>query len=165
MMIHLIGTFPPYVICCPLQPVFCFLAELDLRAERRFAPALYFFIDAAVDIYWASFFFIDHVVRLEKMGFLIVSKLEIQDMHDLFFELFILHREQDLHPFVKISWHPVRASHIDLRFSVIFKIIDPGVFQEGSYDGADADGLTHTLDALFEAADSPDDQVDLHAGG
>ena len=147
-----------------LQTVFCFPAELDLGADRRFAPALYFFIDAAVDIYRASFFFIDHVVRLEKMGFLIVGKLDLQNMHDLFFELFIFHWKQDLHPFVEVPWHPVRTAHIDLRISVIFKIIDPGVLQEGAYDGTDADGLAHAFDALFETADSPDDQVDLHAG-
>ena len=66
---------PFLIFCCPLQPVFCFFAELDLRADRRFAPALYFFIDAAVDIYRASFFFIDHVVWLEKMGFVQDNKL------------------------------------------------------------------------------------------
>ena len=85
-------------------------------------------------------------------------------MHDLFFQAFVFHGEEYFDPLVEVSRHPVCASHINLRFSVVFKIEDPGVFQKGTDDRADVDCLTHSFDALFETANPAHDQFDLDTG-
>lgn len=78
-------------------------------------------------------------VRLQKMSLYIVLQLHFQDMENLFLQLLILHRENNLHPFIQVPGHPVGASHVDLAGAAVFKIEDPAVLQEVPHDGAHLD--------------------------
>lgn len=155
--------------CSPLLSsmlrVLSLFAKRHLRPDRRLPAAFRFLINTTIDIDRAGGFFVDRGIRLEDMCFQIIGKLELQYVHDLRFQFFILYREEYFHPFVEVSRHPVRASHVNLRFPVVFKIEDPGVFQKGADDGTDVDRLTHSFEALFETADPAHDQFDLNAGG
>ncbi len=98
------------------------------------------------------------------MSFYIITELQIQYMHDLFLNLLIFHRENNLHPAVKITRHPVRTSHIDFIISAIFEIENTAVLQKFSNNRTHMDILTDTW-CTFQTADTPDQQIDLYSAG
>ena len=96
------------------------------------------------------------------MCFHIILQLHFKDVHDLLFDLFIFHRKYNLHTFIKVSRHPVRASHIHFFASSAAKVKDSRVLQKVSDNGAYGNRFAHARNTRLQTADSPDDQINLH---
>src|SRR5438477_574670 len=73
-------------------------------------------------------------------------------------------REGDLDAVVEVPGHPVRGGEKVLLVASVQEIVDARVLEEAIDDRDDADPLGQTGQAGPEAADPPDDQVDVHAG-
>ena len=72
--------------------------------------------------------------------------------------------EDQLHAPVKVSSHQIGAAEIDLRLPPVLEIEDAAVLEKSSDDAEDPDRLADSRQSRPEAADSPDDEVDHHAG-
>src|SRR5699024_10270889 len=125
-------------------------AELHLGIQKDFASSVLFLIGS---------------VRLKDMGFQGVSEFQIQNVHYLFLNLLVLHREYDLHTAVQVAGHPVRASHIDFFHTAVKEVKDPAVLKEVSHDRSYMDILAYAGDPNLQAADPSHYKVDLHAAG
>ena len=91
------------------------------------------------------------------------NKFQIKDMDKFFLNFFILYRENDLHTTIKITWHPVCTSHVDLIGTTIMEIENPAVLQEIADNGTHMDIFTESRNSGLQAADPPDDQLDFNA--
>src|SRR5699024_10338350 len=126
-----------------------FLTEIFLRVQKLLSSLVYFLVTA---------------VRLQDMCLYIIGQLHMKDVFHLFFQSFILYRENNLHSLIQISGHPVRTAHKEYLIAVVIEIENPAVLQEISYNGTHRDIFTDSRDPCFQAADTTDDQVDLHPG-
>ena len=99
------------------------------------------------------------------MCFYIITEFQIQHMHDLFLDSLIFHRENDLHTTVKVTWHPVRTSHIDFIGTAIAEIENTAVLQEITYDRTHVDIFADTRNAHLQAADAADQKIDPDTTG
>ena len=99
------------------------------------------------------------------MRFYIVTEFQIQHMFDLVLDSLIFHRENDLHTTIKITWHPVCTSHVDLIGTTIMEIENPAVLQEIADNGTHMDIFTDTRNAHLQTADTTNQKIDLYTAG
>ena len=128
----------------------CFLTEFHLGIHNNLSSLVLFFISA---------------VRLQNMRLYIITEFQIQYIQDFFLNTFIFYRKYNFHTAVKISWHPVSASHIDFINSIIFEIENTAVFQKFSNDRTYVDIFTDTWYTGSQAANTPNKQIDLYSTG
>jgi hypothetical protein len=80
------------------------------------------------------------------------------------FDLGVPHRGQYLDTSIQITGHTVGAAREDLGSAGILKIVKSAVFEQLSHYAADPYIVGQARNAGPECTDSPDYQVDLHAG-
>ena len=97
-------------------------------------------------------------------GFGRVGQLNGQDMAELGLESGIEYGKGDLDPVVEVARHPVGRGQKVLGFAGVLKIKDAGVFQKAVDNGNHADIIRNARQSGPQAANAPNDQVDLHPG-
>ena len=133
--------------CCFLS---CLNTEFHLRVNLGFASFIRLHISS---------------IRLQDMSFYIILKLQIKYMLQLFLNLLIFHRENNLYPAVKVTRHPIRTSHIDFRVSAVFKIENTTMLQKFPYNRTDMNILTDSRHSYFQTADTPYQKLHLNSAG
>src|SRR4051794_37409189 len=75
----------------------------------------------------------------------------------------VVYWNDHLDPAIEVSRHPIGASDIDLLLSTVAEVEDTAVLQESSDDRDDAYVLGKVGNAGPQAADAPDNKIDLHS--
>src|SRR5439155_8290238 len=91
-----------------------------------------------------------------------VGELDVEDLLEPLPQGRSQDREGDLDAMVEVPRHPVRGGEEVLLVAAIEEIVDARVLEEAIDDRDDADSLGQSGYAGPEAADPPDDQVDVH---
>ena len=76
-------------------------------------------------------------------------------------------RREGLDPAVEVAGHPVGRADVPGRLAravAVGEAEDAGVLEVAAHDRPHPDALGQARDARAQAADAPDDQVDLDAG-
>ena len=134
-----------FLLFCCLGPLGSLPAEFHLGIYQRFATFVLLLIQTG---------------GLQDMCFYIVTEFQIQHMHDLFLDPLIFHRENNLHTTVKVTWHPIRTSHINFIGTAIAEIENTAVLQEITNDRTHVDIFADTRNAHLQAADAADQKID-----
>ncbi len=99
---------------------------------------------------------------IHPYGALVIFQLDFQDIHDLPLRLFRVDRKGHLDTAVQVAFHPVGRSKIYFFFSFMKEVPHPRMFQIGIYNAGYRDIFAERL-VGYKAADSPDDQINLHS--
>ena len=80
-----------------------------------------------------------------------------------FLQVRVFNWKYQFYAVIQITLHPVCTAHINFGITCIFKLKNTAVFQEGSYDGTDGNIFTDIRNPHLQAADSADNEFNLHS--
>ena len=99
---------------------------------------------------------------LQKGGLGVVLELEVQNIPQLLLDFPVPDGAGDLHPPLEVAGHQVRGGNEIFGLVSPAKDIDPGVLQVAAHNAGDLDVLRLQKHPRADAADAPDDHLNLH---
>ena len=103
-------------------------------------------------------------VRQQGAGLHIVPQLGVEDPQQLLPDLRVVDGAHDLHPAVQVPGHHIGGRDEHLRAFSPAKAVDAPVLQIAAHDAGHMDIFRPGGNPRTQAADAPQDQLDLHPG-
>ncbi len=75
----------------------------------------------------------------------------------------LLDWEQDFDPPIQVARHQIGAAHVKRRIAIVVEVVDARMLQEAADDTHHLDIIADSGDARTQAANTANDQIDLHA--